>query len=73
MSMERRCKYRVVHDSLTHLTKSVHLNGGNILACHPLAKFICTHYHHYVRGYLNQHFPQCWIGCMAAEDQAQLR
>jgi hypothetical protein len=31
-----------------------------------------THYHHLVRGYLNQHLPQRWIGCTAANDQALL-
>ena len=34
--MEHRCKYRVIHDSLTHLTKSVHLNGGKYFSMpHP--------------------------------------
>jgi hypothetical protein len=29
-------------------------------------------YHHLVRGYLNQHLPQRWIGRTTAEDQALL-
>jgi hypothetical protein len=30
-------------------------------------------YHHLVRGYLNQHLPQRWIGRTADNDQALLR
>jgi hypothetical protein len=31
------------------------------------------HYHHLVRGYLNQHLPQRWIGRTADNDQAMHR
>jgi hypothetical protein len=31
------------------------------------------HYHHLVCGYLNQHLPQRWTGCTAANDQVLFR
>jgi hypothetical protein len=78
-------KYRVIHNSLTHLTESVHLHCGKDVNVRPTFTYMerePTHvYLHALRalsfagglGHLCQHLPQHWIRRTTAEHQALLR
>ena len=73
--------YGVIHNRLTHFTKSVLLNSRKDLTCDPhigktieFIRMCCgPHYHHLIHSYFNQHLPQHWIRCTIAEHQTLLR
>ena len=68
-------KYKVIHNSPTHFTKSVHLNGGKDFNMRPCSKRNSLYL--YVSRVLsfvcNQHLAQRWIGHTTTEAQALLR